>query len=183
MQLVKEWAVVVSRFSDEDRADGEVDGEAGGRLVFAELVLEVALVVVGEGAESVTVEQLIALDLEQAKVELVDHCVVMHREGAKMLVDGRRTRSDIKMNPGLDKQFADILCHGEANALDHWSNTDLIEQGGIGFTELHTWVAAMAVFRTLCPDQQAVFEMYSETLEYGIGFGALSGGFSVGELT
>ena len=108
---------------------------------------------------------------------------VMHREGAKMLVDGRRTRSDIKMNPGLDKQFADILCHGEANALDHWSNTDLIEQGGIGFTELHTWVAATAVFRTLCPDQQAVFEMYSETLEYGIGFGALSGGFSVGELT
>jgi len=102
---------------------------------------------------------------------------VMHHEGAKMLVDGRRTRNDIKMNPELDKQFAELLCSGNICELDHWDNESLVAQGGIGFTELHTWVAATALHQALCPEQKPVFEIYSETLEYGIGFGAISGGF------
>lgn len=101
----------------------------------------------------------------------------MHHEGAKMLVDGRRTRQDIKMNPELDKRFADLLCSGQIKALDDWDNVALIEQGGIGFTELHTWVAATSLFQQLNPNTAPKFEIYSETLEYGIGFGAMTGGF------
>lgn len=100
----------------------------------------------------------------------------MHHEGAKMLVDGRRTRADIKMNPELDKLFAKSLCENPT-VLDDWDNEKLIEEGGIGFTELHTWVAAAALFRSLSPDKTINFEIYSETLEYGIGYGALTGGF------
>lgn len=101
----------------------------------------------------------------------------MHHEGAKMLVDGRRTRADIRMNPELDNRFAELLCNGGIRELDHWDNESLIEQGGIGFTELHTWVAATALFSSLNPGLYPRFELYSETLEYGIGFGALTGGF------
>jgi len=102
---------------------------------------------------------------------------VMHLEGAQMLVDGRRTREDIHMNPELDKRFANILCQGELTELDGWDNEQLIAEGGVGFTELHTWVAATALYRTLNPQQRPVFELYAETLEYGIGYGAISGGF------
>ncbi|MFT5115818.1 MAG: 2,3-dihydroxyphenylpropionate 1,2-dioxygenase [Parasphingorhabdus sp.] len=109
--------------------------------------------------------------------EWLDRLDVMHKEGAHMLIDGRRTITDIKMNPELDRRFAELLCTGPIQAMDDWDNEELIEQGGIGFMELHTWVAAAALYGTLCPEHAPKFELYSKTLEYGIGFGAVSGGF------
>jgi len=106
----------------------------------------------------------------------LDRLESMHHEGAQMLVDGRRTRADIKLNPELDRRFAKTLCENPT-ALDDWDNEQLIEAGGVGFTELHTWVAATALFNSLSPGQPVSFELYSETLEYGIGYGALTGGF------
>lgn len=108
----------------------------------------------------------------------LDRLDTMHQDGAHMLVDGRRTRSDIKMNPPLDKRFAQLLCSDDFSQIDSWDNQSLIAQGGIGFTELHTWVAANGLFRALCPSQQPRFDIYAQTLEYGIGFGAVSGGFN-----
>lgn len=102
----------------------------------------------------------------------------MHHEGARMLVDGRRTVTDIKMNPELDQRFARMLCEGRLRELDQWDNEELVEQGGIGFTELHTWVAAAALYGQISPQRPPVLEIYSRTLEYGIGFGAISGGFA-----
>lgn len=101
----------------------------------------------------------------------------MHEIGAVKLVDGRRTREDIRLNPELDKEFADLICSGRRKELDSWDNEELIQRGGIGFTELHTWVAANGLFQTLEPDAKPVFEIYAETLYYGIGYGAIHGGF------
>ena len=100
----------------------------------------------------------------------------MHQEGARMLVDGRRTISDIKMNPELDQQFARALCGPNRTDIDAWAIPELIEKGGIGFTELHTWVAAAAAFCNAEPGLSPELECYAPTLEYGIGFGAISGG-------
>lgn len=108
----------------------------------------------------------------------LDRLDVMHQEGAQMLVDGRRTIADIKMNPPLDKQFAALLCAGDVYKLDHYSNEEMIAKGGIGFSELHTWVAACALQLKLEPKQLPKLDIYAETLEYGIGFGAISSGFN-----
>ena len=95
---------------------------------------------------------------------------VMHHEGARMLVDGRRTREDIKLNPEVDRRFLRILASGDLQQLDSWDPKQMVAQAGIGWLELHTWVAAAAAHAAAggaAPED----DLYSEALEYGIAFG------------
>ncbi|MCK9511973.1 MAG: hypothetical protein M0R28_12170 [Pigmentiphaga sp.] len=99
----------------------------------------------------------------------------MHVEGADMLVSGQRTRADIRLNPELDQHFLAELCAGRLAAFDSWDTTALVDTAGIGFLELHTWIAATAAHLAIgggLPDDHR----YAPTLEYGIGYGMVSAG-------
>lgn len=97
----------------------------------------------------------------------------MHVEGAEMLISGQRTRADIRLNPDQDAKFLAILRDGDLTAYDSWQPEALLETAGIGFLELHTWIAATAAH--LAAGGTAPTEhYYAPTLEYGIGYGMAS---------
>ncbi len=97
---------------------------------------------------------------------------VMHREGAKMLVDGSRTRADLKLNPEVDARFLDILVSGDLARVDALDPNWLVEHAGIGSLEMHTWVAAAAA-NAAAGGSAPIVDIYAEALEYGIAFGML----------
>jgi 2,3-dihydroxyphenylpropionate 1,2-dioxygenase len=100
---------------------------------------------------------------------------VMHREGAQMLVDGRRTRADLKLNPEFDRDFLASLSSGELEQLDALDPVWLVENAGIGSLELHTWVAAAAA-NAAAGGKPPTVDIYAEALEYGIAFGMAHAG-------
>ncbi|HUE10745.1 MAG TPA: hypothetical protein VMQ54_07390, partial [Steroidobacteraceae bacterium] len=95
---------------------------------------------------------------------------LMHREGAQMLVDGTRTRADLKLNPEVDLEFLDTLSRGELQRFDALDPKWMVEHAGIGSLELHTWVAAAAAHQAAGGAPPTV-DIYAEALEYGIAFG------------
>lgn len=99
----------------------------------------------------------------------------MHVEGAQMLVSGARTREDIRLNPEIDKRFLEVLCSGDLAVFDYWKPAELVETAGIGFLELHTWIAAAAAHQAAGGAAPA-HPIYAPTLEYGIGYGMVSAG-------
>jgi 2,3-dihydroxyphenylpropionate 1,2-dioxygenase len=100
----------------------------------------------------------------------LDRLELMHREGARMLVDGTRTRADLKLNPEVDLKFLNTLCSGELQRFDAIDPAWMVEQAGIGSLELHTWVAAAAAHQAAGGAPPTV-DIYAEALEYGIAFG------------
>jgi len=101
----------------------------------------------------------------------------MHKEGATMLVDGRRTARDICLNPEFDEWFMARLVAGDFAALAALDPSDTVRRAGIGSMELHTWVAAAAAHESAggaAPDRW----LYAPTLEYGIGYGMLTAGLT-----
>lgn len=104
--------------------------------------------------------------------EWIERLRVMHLEGAKMLVDGRRTREDIYLNPDFDKAFLAIATSGELHRFDDWDPAATVERAGIGSLELHTWIAATAANQA-AGGSTPVTGIYADTLEYGIGFGLI----------
>ena len=96
----------------------------------------------------------------------------MHVEGGRMLRDGRRTREQIRLNPAVDQAFLDVLVSGDLSPLDGWLMEDLLETAGIGFTELHGWVAAVAA-NLACGGAAPTVDFYIDSLEYAIGFGII----------
>jgi len=98
----------------------------------------------------------------------------MHREGAHMLVDGTRTRADLKLNPEIDRRVLDILTSGRLQDIDAIEPEWMVEHAGIGSLELHTWVAATAAHRA-AGGARPVVDLYAEALEYGIAFGMMHG--------
>lgn len=98
----------------------------------------------------------------------------MHREGARMLVDGTRTRADLKLNPEVDRRILDILTSDRLEDIDVLEPEWMVERAGIGSLELHTWVAATAAHRT-AGGARPVVDLYAEALEYGIAFGMMHG--------
>jgi 2,3-dihydroxyphenylpropionate 1,2-dioxygenase len=105
----------------------------------------------------------------------LERLYVMHQEGAHMLVDGRRTNKDIRLNVEADRAFLDILCAGELTRFDAWQGEELVPRAGVGFNELLTWIAATAAH--MAPGGDApTLAVYADTLEYGIGFGMVYAG-------
>lgn len=96
----------------------------------------------------------------------------MHEEGAVMLTDGRRTPRDIRLAPDVDRRFLAQLCSGDIAAFDAWDAESLVQEGGIGFLEVHAWIAALAAHRA-AGGSSDIEQIYSPTLEYGIGYGML----------
>ena len=110
-----------------------------------------------------------------SKAEWLERLDVMHREGAQMLVDGRRTRDDLKLNPAFDRQFLDLITSTKLARVDELDPVWMVENAGIGSLELHTWVAATAAYAAAGGGAPAV-DLYAEALEYGIAFGMVHGG-------
>jgi 2,3-dihydroxyphenylpropionate 1,2-dioxygenase len=97
---------------------------------------------------------------------------VMHHEGAEMLVDGRRTAADLKLNPEFDRRFLALMTSGELEHVDAIDPCITAAQAGIGSLELHTWVAATAA-NAAAGGGAPVEDIYAEALEYGIAFGMM----------
>ena len=128
---------------------------------------------IGEGPADVADYQLAGADGGALDTQAwLDRLETMHIEGAQMLVSGKRTKKDIRLNPETDRRFLDLVTSGDLEAFDGWQPAELLETAGIGFLELHTWIAACAAHRQAgggTPSEK----IYAETLEYGIGFGMI----------
>jgi 2,3-dihydroxyphenylpropionate 1,2-dioxygenase len=101
----------------------------------------------------------------------------MHREGAVMLADGRRTAEDICLNADFDAWFIEQMVAGDLTEIDALDPADTVKRAGIGSLELHTWIAAFAAHRAAggaAPDRW----MYVPALTYGIGYGMLTAGLA-----
>lgn len=99
----------------------------------------------------------------------------MHEEGAAMLVDGRRTRADIKLNPEFDAAFLDMAMNLDFERTRSWEAGNVIETAGIGAMELLAWVAAGEAYKA-ADGRMPHASLYAPTLEYGIGYGMLCAG-------
>ena len=99
----------------------------------------------------------------------------MHVEGARMLADGRRTRAQARLNPEIDRAFLRILSSGDLAQLDGWEVGALYETAGIGFTEVHGWIAAAAA-NLACGGGPPAVDFYLDTLDYAIGYGIVHAG-------
>ena len=93
-----------------------------------------------------------------------------HMTGADMLISGQRTAEHIRLNAEFDRWFMARMGAGDEQSLAAISPQEAFEKAGIGSLELHTWIAALAA--QLAAGGQAPSEqIYSPTLEYGIGYG------------
>ena len=91
-----------------------------------------------------------------------------------MLVSGKRTKADLKLNPELDQKFMHLACNGRLAEVDDWEPQDVIEKGGIGWMELHTWLAASSAHEA-AGGALPVVDFYAEMLEIGIANGVMHG--------
>ena len=130
----------------------------------------------GTGESGVTAWQLSggtgpdSLDKKEWLTRLDD----MHREGARMIVEGCRTPRQMRLNPEIDRRFLDVLTGNDLAAFDDWDQARVVEQGGIGFMELQTWIAAAAAYRANV-DARPVVDFYGVTEELGIATGIVYG--------
>ena len=99
----------------------------------------------------------------------------MHHEGARMIANGERTAEDMRLNEEVDKHFLDLLCHKDLQEFDEWEPEKLVEQAGIGFLELQTWIAATAAYRVI-NNSEAVCDIYTLAPEIGIAAGIVHAG-------
>lgn len=98
----------------------------------------------------------------------------MHNEGARMIVEGSRTPQQMRLNPEIDRRFIDVLTANDLTAFDDWDQARVVEQGGIGFMELQTWIAAASAYRA-GGGGQPVVDFYGVTEELGIATGIVHG--------
>ncbi len=99
----------------------------------------------------------------------------MHEEGAVMLVDGRRTRADIKLNPEFDAAFLRMAMNLDFSQTQTWEANQVIDTAGIGAMELLAWVAAGEAYKA-GDGRMPHASLYAPALEYGIGYGMLCAG-------
>ena len=95
---------------------------------------------------------------------------VMHHEGAGMIARGERTAGDMRLNAESDQRFLDLLTQNRLEEYDDWDQYRLVETGGIGSMELHTWIAAAAAHRS-AGGRMPVQDFYSVMPELGIAAG------------
>jgi 2,3-dihydroxyphenylpropionate 1,2-dioxygenase len=104
----------------------------------------------------------------------LERFATMHRDGAKMTSEGLRTPKQMHLNAELDRQVLSDMAAGRLTAFDDWQAPWVVEQGGIGMLELHSWVIANAALRQ-CVPQARLESFHAEVVEYGVGFGMLYG--------
>ena len=126
---------------------------------------------VGEGTPTVAAWQLAGaqggtLSEQQWHSKLYED----HMVGAGMLISGERTERDIMLNPAFDRTFMQHLVAGDLDALCALDVDQTFAQAGIGALELHCWIAALAA-QLSAGGTLPTRQIYSPTLEYGIGYG------------
>ncbi len=130
----------------------------------------------GTGEERVTAWQLSGGSRPGSlnEAEWLERLEVMHHEGARMIVDGVRTQKQMRLNPEIDQRFLDVLTANDLAAFDEWDQRQVVEEGGIGFMELQTWIAAAAAYRS-GGGGKPVVDFYGVTEELGIATGIVHG--------
>lgn len=96
----------------------------------------------------------------------------MHHEGAEMIVRGERTAKDMCLSAESDKRFLDAFTANNLDAFDNWQAQELIEAGGIGSMELHTWLAAANAHKE-CGGNAPQIGFYDVAPEIGIAAGVV----------
>lgn len=126
----------------------------------------------GSGESEVTAYQLTGGKSEASlsKDEWLARLHDMHIEGARMLVDGSRTKADLKLNPEVDKAFLQLMVNGQLHTIDDWDADETVARAGIGWMEMHTWIAAIAA-NEAAGGQRPTVDFYGEMLEIGIAAG------------
>ena len=99
---------------------------------------------------------------------------VMHHEGAEMIARGKRTASDMRLNAESDQRFLELFTQNRLEEYDGWNPHELVERGGIGSMELHTWIAAAAAHRA-AGGKRPVQDFYTLAPELGIAAGIVHG--------
>ena len=99
-----------------------------------------------------------------------ENLLFQHIESGRMLARGLRTRAQIRLNPKVDQQFLAIVESGALHELDDWKLENLYEETGVGFTDIHAWIAAVSA-NFACGGTVPVVDFYRDALEYAIGFG------------
>ncbi|MCP5145199.1 MAG: 3-carboxyethylcatechol 2,3-dioxygenase [Gammaproteobacteria bacterium] len=132
--------------------------------------------VYGTGPEDVTAWQLTGGTdpksmTEQQWLKRLD---VMHRDGARMILRGERTRVDMRLNPEVDQRFLETLVNGALEEFDLWQPAQVVASAGVGFMELHTWLAATAA-HVAAGGSRPVVDIYTEAEELGIALGVIHG--------
>ena len=97
---------------------------------------------------------------------------VMHHEGAGMIARGERTAGDMRLNAASDRRFLDVMTGNRLEEFDGWDQDRLVEEGGIGSMELHTWIAAAAAHKA-AGGNAPVLDFYSVAPEIGIAAGVV----------
>ena len=130
----------------------------------------------GTGEDRITAWQLSGGSRPESlnEAEWLERLEVMHHEGARMIVDGARTPKQMRLNPEIDKRFLDVLTTDELHTIDEWDQHEVVGEGGIGFMELQTWIAAAAAYRTGAGGHPVV-DFYGVTEELGIATGIVHG--------
>ena len=95
---------------------------------------------------------------------------VMHHEGAEMIARGERTARDMRLNPASDRRFLELFTQDRLEEYDDWDQHELVEQGGIGSMELHTWIAAACAHK-VAGGNLPVLDFYTVAPELGIAAG------------
>jgi hypothetical protein len=92
----------------------------------------------------------------------------MHHEGAAMVIDGRRTVSDMRLNAAFDRDFLGHIAEAHLTDMDHWDQADIVAKAGVGALEIHNWIAARAAY--LAAGGGAVTTRYDLVQEYAVGY-------------
>jgi 2,3-dihydroxyphenylpropionate 1,2-dioxygenase len=92
----------------------------------------------------------------------------MHHEGAEMVIDGRRTTADMRLNAAFDRDFLARIAEAHLADMDNWDQADIVAKAGVGALEIHNWIAARAAY--LAAGGGAVTTRYDLVSEYAVGY-------------
>lgn len=126
----------------------------------------------GEGDPEVEAWQLSGGDDpgSMTPAQWLERLEVMHHEGAEMIVRGERTAKHMRLNEDSDRKFLEVFTSGALGGFDNWDQYKLVEEGGIGSMELHTWIAAAAA-HAAAGGGNPELDFYTVAPELGIACG------------
>jgi 2,3-dihydroxyphenylpropionate 1,2-dioxygenase len=93
---------------------------------------------------------------------------VMHHEGAEMVMTGRRTIADMRLNPEFDTGFLNRIAEDSLEEMDSWNQDEVVAKAGIGALEIHNWIAARAAFTAA--GGRSVETHYDLVPDYAVGY-------------
>ena len=102
----------------------------------------------------------------------LDRLDEIHRVAAVMLAEGGISAADCCFNEAFDRQVIDLLAGGRFEEMDHWNNSAIIAEAGIGAVEVHAWLAA-AVANCEAGGELPTCDIYAQAIEYGIALGIM----------